>query len=55
MPVAAIKAHLTTLTAKLDAIEVDGGLNPDAGARQKAPINVSAIYAERNRRPASKE
>jgi len=43
-----VKAHLTTMTAKLDAIEIDGSLRPDHAA---APPQLRAadIYAERNR------
>ncbi len=44
-----IRAHLTTLTAKLDQLEIDGGLDPDQGVGPKAKINVSEIYAARNR------
>jgi hypothetical protein len=49
MSVDAICAQLTVLTAKLDQVEIDGGQAPDAGARKKARIDVSAVYAERNR------
>jgi ATP-dependent protease ClpP protease subunit len=44
-----IRAHLTTLTAKLDQLEIDGSLDPDHGTRQKPKINVSEVYATRNR------
>ncbi len=48
MATAAIKAHLTTLTAKLDRIEIDGGLDPSHGSKPKARIDVAAVYAARN-------
>lgn len=44
-----IRAHLTILTARLDRIEIDGSLDPNQGVRPKAKINVSEIYATRNR------
>ena len=44
-----IKAHLVTLTARLDHADIDGSLPPDQGGTPKAGINASAIYAERNR------
>lgn len=44
-----VKAQLAILTAKLDAAEVDGGLLPDHGTKPKAKIDVSQVYAERNR------
>lgn len=44
-----IRAHLTTLTAKLDQLEIDGGLEPDHGGKPRAKINVSEVYATRNR------
>lgn len=43
-----IKAHLTTLTAKLDAVEIDAGLDPSHGSTPKPRIDVSAVYAARN-------
>jgi ATP-dependent protease ClpP protease subunit len=49
MSVDAVRAQLTVLTAKLDQVEIDGGLAPDAGTRKKARIDVSAVYAERNK------
>lgn len=49
MTPAAIKAHLTTLTAKLDQVEIDGSLDPAHGSAPKARIDVSAVYAARNR------
>ncbi len=49
MSVDAVSAHLTVLTAKLDSVEIDGSLAPDRGTTTKARIDVSAVYAERNR------
>jgi hypothetical protein len=37
------------LTAKFDRLEIDGSLGPDQGATPKARIDLSAVYAERNR------
>jgi ATP-dependent protease ClpP protease subunit len=48
MPVADVRTHLTTITAKLDRIEIHGDLDPDQGVRPKPVINVAAIYAARN-------
>jgi ATP-dependent protease ClpP protease subunit len=44
-----IKAHLTTLTAKLDRVEIDTKLGPNAGAASATTFNVAQIYADRNR------
>jgi ATP-dependent protease ClpP protease subunit len=44
-----VRAHLTAFTARLDRAEIDGGLEPDNGYRPKAKINVSQVYADRNR------
>jgi ATP-dependent protease ClpP protease subunit len=49
MPVASIREHLTTITARLDRAEIDGGLDPDRGVRAKPKISVAAVYAERNK------
>lgn len=47
----AVRAHLTTITAKLDRVEIDANLDPNAGsARATARIDHAAVYAERNRR-----
>lgn len=46
----AIRASLTTLTAKRDRIEIDGGLLPDQASRQQPVLSTTAIYAERNKR-----
>jgi len=48
MPLEAIRAQLTLLTAKLDAIEIDGSLLPDRGAHGTVRIDVDAVYAARN-------
>lgn len=48
MTPASIRAHLTTLTAKLDRIEIDGGLDPSHGSRPKPRIDPAAVYASRN-------
>lgn len=50
-----VRQQLTLLTAKLDKVEIDGGLQPDHGAGAKPVINVAAVYAERNKRSARKE
>lgn len=56
MDAAQVRAQLVFLTAKLDKAEIDGGLNPDQGAKKKSAIDPVAIYAERNRlRPQAKE
>lgn len=47
MTLESVKAHLTTLTAKLDKVEIDAGLKPDAGGA-KARIDTAAVYAELN-------
>jgi len=48
MTIDAVKAHLTTLTARLDKVEIDGSLPADLGARPKARVNTPDIYAMRN-------
>jgi ATP-dependent protease ClpP protease subunit len=55
MPIDAIRAQLTVLTAKLDQIEIDGSLNPNQGVPPKVRIDVGAVYADRNRLRAQKE
>jgi ATP-dependent Clp protease protease subunit len=49
-PVATVKDHLTTITAKVDKVEIDSRLVPDAG---KQPIKISSaeIYARRRMTP----
>ncbi len=49
MSIEDIRAHLTILTARLDRLEIDGSLDPNQGVRPKTKINVSEIYATRNR------
>ncbi len=46
MPVADVKRQLTTITAKLDAVEIDPTLAPSG--RPKPTIDTRAIYRERN-------
>ncbi|HEV8642163.1 MAG TPA: head maturation protease, ClpP-related [Methylomirabilota bacterium] len=54
-PAAVVRAHLTTLGAKFDRIEIDAHLQPDAGAARPGPrINVVEIYRTLNTRPALK-
>ena len=49
MAVADIRVQLTTVTAKLDKVEIDGHLTPDsARTGGGTPINIAAIYAARN-------
>lgn len=48
MSVDQVKAHLVTVTAIRDNVEIDGGLNPDAGQRSANSLSASAIYAKRN-------
>lgn len=43
-----LKVHLTAITAKLDRAEIDGGLDPDEGARRAPRIDPAAVYAQRN-------
>lgn len=52
MPVASVKAQLTTITAKMDIVEITTTLPVDGTppARPAARLNPSAIYAERNAR-----
>jgi ATP-dependent protease ClpP protease subunit len=48
MPLEAIRAHLTTITAKLDRVEIDNHPPVDSG-RQSVVIDVAGTYAERNK------
>lgn len=48
MPVAAVRAHLTTITATLQQATIDGTLMPDAGARPTPRIDTAAVYARLN-------
>jgi ATP-dependent protease ClpP protease subunit len=50
-PVATVKDHLTTFTAKRGGAEIDASLTPAGGA--KPVLNTTAIYAERNQQLAS--
>jgi ATP-dependent protease ClpP protease subunit len=47
-PVAVVRDHLVRMTAKLQAGEIDGSLQPDHGSRQRPRIDVAAVYAVRN-------
>lgn len=57
MPAAQVRAQLTVVTAKLDQVEVDAGLEPDHGAPRGVRIDTRRIYAElnRDRLPSEKE
>lgn len=56
MTAADVRAQLTVLAAKLDGLEIDGGLTPDtARAGKKSPIDTRAIYASRNGLSSQKE
>ena len=48
MTIAAVKSHLTRITAKLDKVEIDAHLQPDHGTNRKPVIDVQAVYAKRN-------
>ena len=45
----AVRTHLAVITAKLDRIEIDGGLPPDQGPPRRQFATAAQIYAERNR------
>lgn len=47
-PKATVQKQVTLLSAKLDRVEIDAGLKPDAGSHQKPTIDTAAIYAARN-------
>jgi ATP-dependent Clp protease, protease subunit len=49
MPMADIKGHLVTLTARLSSTEIDGGLAPDH-TTHRSRINTKDIYARLNGR-----
>lgn len=55
MTVGQVRAHLSKITAKLDRVEIDAGLDPDHGTRRRPVIDVVAVYAERNRLRLVKE
>lgn len=44
-----VKTHMAKVAAKLDKVEIDAGLAPEQGKGKKPVINISAIYAERNK------
>ncbi len=55
MALEAVRAHLTTMTAKLDAaVAIDGSLSPGDGTKKPA-IDLTAVYAARNRLSVAKE
>lgn len=50
MPLEHVKAHLVTVTAKLDRVQIDAKLGPEDGnPRHQPAIDVRAVYAERNK------
>ena len=53
MPPEAVRAQLTIITAKRDAIEINGRLDPDTGPVAPKMIDSRAIYRQRNA-PAAK-
>jgi ATP-dependent protease ClpP protease subunit len=56
MSVDQVKAHLTLIRANQDQVEIDGSIDPNHPHRAgKARIDVSAVYAARNRMLAPKE
>lgn len=44
-----VRAALTNVTAQLDKVEIDTGLNPDAGAKANRSIDVFGSYAALNK------
>jgi ATP-dependent protease ClpP protease subunit len=51
-PAAVVRAQLTIVTAKLDQVEIDGQLPPDAkSASGKRPLNVLDVYRTLNKPP----
>ena len=53
MPLAAIRHQLATMQARLDVVEIDAGLAPASRHGQRAVIDTTAVYAARNRLPAT--
>jgi len=49
MTVEAVKGHLTTITAKLDKVEIDTGLRPESNTKSKPRIDPAAVYAAMNK------
>ncbi len=41
----AVRAHLTTITAKLDRVEIDANLDPDHGLKKGSAVDVMGSYA----------
>jgi hypothetical protein len=48
MSVDDVRAHLTTVAAKIDHVEIDGTLSADNGGKPKSKIDTRAIYARLN-------
>lgn len=46
MTVDAVKAQLTIVTAKLDKVELETGIDPDKGARKHHPVDVLGSYTD---------
>lgn len=55
MGAADVRAHLTTITGKLDTVEIDGHLPTDHGRRAKAALSAADIYDARNGRTSAKK
>lgn len=53
MPLTAIRHQLATMQARLDVVEIDAGLAPASRHGQRAVIDTTAVYAARNRLPAT--
>lgn len=47
-PKAIVQKQVTLLSAKIDRVEIDAGLRPDADTHGKSTIDTAAIYAARN-------
>lgn len=52
MAIADIKAHLTTITARMDGAVIATDLDPNHGAPTAPRIDVAAVYATRNQQSA---
>jgi len=56
MSLEVVRAHLTTLTARLDRVEIDANLPPGGPpAAKRSALDPTAIYAARAAKPHSKE
>lgn len=49
----AVKAHLVTLKARLDKVEVDGGLTPDHDTKGRRTVDRAAAYRNFNQQPSA--